>query len=78
MDGFEFLDALSARPEWHEIPIVVVTAKQLSAAERERLLLQARKVIEKAKATRVDIAAAIAAAVRRRSGRAAVAANADK
>ena len=64
--------------EWHEIPIVVVTAKQLSAAERERLLLQARKVIEKAKATRVDIAAAIAAAVRRRSGRAAVVANADK
>jgi GAF domain-containing protein/CheY-like chemotaxis protein/HAMP domain-containing protein len=78
MDGFEFLDALSARPEWHEIPIVVVTAKQLSAAERERLLLQARKVIEKAKATRVDIAAAIAAAVRRRSGRAAAVANADK
>ena len=78
MDGFEFLDALSARTEWHEIPIVVVTAKQLSAAERERLLLQARKVIEKAKATRVDIAAAIAAAVRRRSGRAAVVANADK
>ena len=78
MDGFEFLDALSARPEWHEIPIVVVTAKQLSAAERERLLLQARKVIEKAKATRVDVAAAIAAAVRRRSGRAEVVANADK
>jgi GAF domain-containing protein/DNA-binding response OmpR family regulator/HAMP domain-containing protein len=78
MDGFEFLDALSAHPEWHEIPIVVVTAKQLSAAERERLLLQARKVIEKAKATRVDIAAAIAAAVRRRSGRAEVVANADK
>ena len=78
MDGFEFLDALSARAEWHEIPIVVVTAKQLSTAERERLLLQARKVIEKAKATRVDIAAAIAAAVRRRSGRAAVVANAGK
>jgi GAF domain-containing protein/DNA-binding response OmpR family regulator/HAMP domain-containing protein len=78
MDGFEFLDALSARPEWHEIPIVVVTAKQLSGAERERLLLQARKVIEKAKATRVDIAAAIAAAVRRRSGRVAAVANADK
>jgi GAF domain-containing protein/CheY-like chemotaxis protein/HAMP domain-containing protein len=78
MDGFEFLDALSARSEWHDIPIVVVTAKQLNAAERERLLLQARKVIEKAKATRVDIAAAIAAAVRRRSGRAAVVANADK
>jgi signal transduction histidine kinase/DNA-binding response OmpR family regulator len=70
MDGFEFLDALAARAEWREIPVVVVTAKPLSAAERERLLLQARNVMEKATATRVDIAAAVADAVRRRSARA--------
>jgi len=66
MDGFEFLDALAARPEWREIPVIVVTAKQLTAAERERLLRQARKVMEKATATRADIAAAIGEAVRRR------------
>ena len=78
MDGFEFLDALAARAEWRDIPVVVVTAKQLSAAERERLLLQARNVMEKVKATRVDIAVAIAEAVRRRSARAAVVANAGK
>ncbi len=66
MDGFEFLDAIAARAEWREIPVIVVTAKQLTAAERDRLLLQARKVMEKATATRVDIAAAISEAIRRR------------
>ena len=66
MDGFEFLDALAAREEWREIPVIVITAKQLTTEERERLLRQARKVLEKATATRVDIAAAIGEAIRRR------------
>jgi len=66
MDGFEFLDALAAREEWREIPVIVITAKQLMAGERERLLRQARKVLEKATATRFDIAAAIGEAIRRR------------
>jgi CheY-like chemotaxis protein len=75
MNGFEFLDALAARPEWREIPVVVVTAKPLSAAERDRLLRQARKVMEKGVASGGDIAAAITEAVRRRSARQATAAN---
>jgi CheY-like chemotaxis protein len=66
MDGFEFLDALSAREEWREIPVIVITAKKLTVEERERLLRQAHKVLEKATATRVDIAAAIGEAMRRR------------
>ncbi len=70
MDGFEFLDAIAARAEWREIPVVVVTAKPLTAAERDRLLRQARKVMEKGTASGVDIAAAIGEAVRRRSARA--------
>jgi signal transduction histidine kinase/CheY-like chemotaxis protein len=66
MDGFEFLDALAAREEWRAIPVIVITARQLTAGERERLSRQARKVLEKATATRVDIAAAIGEAIRRR------------
>jgi signal transduction histidine kinase/DNA-binding response OmpR family regulator len=76
MDGFEVLDALAAHPQWREIPVIVITAKQLTAAERERLLGQARKVIEKGGASRLDIVAAINEAVRRRPVRAAVGANA--
>jgi CheY-like chemotaxis protein len=34
MDGFEFLDPLATRVEWREIPVIVITAKQLTAAER--------------------------------------------
>jgi CheY-like chemotaxis protein len=66
MDGFEFLDALATREEWREIPVIVITAKKLTAEERERLLGQARKVLEKATATKVDLAAAIGEAIRRR------------
>ena len=66
MDGFAFLDVLADRADWREIPVIVVTAKQLTAGERERLLRQARKVLEKATATRLDIAAAIGEAIRRR------------
>ncbi len=75
MDGFEFLDAVAARAEWREIPVVVVTAKPLTAAERDRLLRQARKVMEKGTASGVDIAAAVGEAVRRRSARTAAGAN---
>jgi len=74
MDGFEFLDALGGHPEWADIPVIVITAKQLTKAERERLLRQARKVMEKATATKVDIAAAISEAIRRRPARAPAAA----
>jgi CheY-like chemotaxis protein len=67
MDGFAFLDVLADRADWREIPVIVITAKQLTAGERERLARQARKVMEKATATRSDIAAAISEAVRRRA-----------
>ena len=78
MNGFEFLDALAARPAWREIPVVVVTAKPLSKAERDRLLRQARKVMEKGAASVGDIAAAVTEAVRRRSAHQTAAANANE
>ena len=37
LDGFGFLAELQARPEWRSIPVVVVTAKDLSAEDRARL-----------------------------------------
>jgi CheY-like chemotaxis protein len=47
MDGFEFLDELRKKPEWREIPVVVVTAKELSADERARLNHRVEMVLEK-------------------------------
>ncbi|MGI8438219.1 MAG: response regulator, partial [Chthoniobacterales bacterium] len=37
MDGFEFADRVRQHPEWHAIPIVVLTAKDLTADDRRRL-----------------------------------------
>jgi CheY-like chemotaxis protein len=72
MDGFEVLDALAAHQQWRDIPVIVITAKQLSAAERERLLGQAQKVFVKGSVSGVDIASAVSTAVRRRPARAAM------
>jgi adenylate cyclase len=66
MDGFEFLEAFRDRVEWNDIPVIVLTAKQLTAAERERLAGRTRKVIAKGDMTGVDLAATIGEAVRRR------------
>jgi hypothetical protein len=37
MDGFQFLSRMRETPAWRAIPVVVVTAKTLTEAERERL-----------------------------------------
>ena len=37
MDGFQVVTALRQRPEWRRIPIIVITALDLSVADRNRL-----------------------------------------
>ena len=70
MDGFEFLDTFNSRADWRHVPVVVITAKQLTAAERG--LLSVRTVIEKGDSIDRDIAAAIGKAVGRRPARAGI------
>jgi CheY-like chemotaxis protein len=67
MDGFEFLDKFNSHADWRHIPVVVITAKQLTAAERGLLSGQARGVIKKsASTTDREIADAIRKAVGQR------------
>ncbi len=47
MDGFEFLEAFAEREDWQDIPIVVVSAKDLTNRERELLSERARSVMTK-------------------------------
>jgi hypothetical protein len=47
MDGFEFVARLRADPAHRNIPIVVLTAKELSPDERARLNGQVAKIIQK-------------------------------
>ncbi|HEX9936228.1 MAG TPA: response regulator [Longimicrobium sp.] len=48
MDGFEFADRVRRHPEWRSIPIVVVTAQDLSGAERRRLNGYVETILQKA------------------------------
>ena len=59
MDGFAFLEAIQKRPDWREIPVVILTAMQLSAAERDLLAGRTREVIAKGPNGSQDIAAAV-------------------
>jgi CheY-like chemotaxis protein len=47
MDGFEFLVAMRSHPEWRDIPVLVVTAKDLTAEERSRLNGDVERVLQK-------------------------------
>lgn len=47
MDGFQVLERLKARPETAEIPVIVVTAKHLTAEERRRIRHLARSLMVK-------------------------------
>ncbi|MEM7170689.1 MAG: PAS domain S-box protein [Pseudomonadota bacterium] len=47
MDGFDVLDAIQQRPDWQELPVIILTAKDLTHEERQTLSHRARAVIEK-------------------------------
>jgi CheY-like chemotaxis protein len=47
MDGFEFLETMRQWPDYRSIPVVVVTAKTLTQADRARLDGNVARVIEK-------------------------------
>jgi len=47
MDGFEVLDVLRGQPEWCDIPVVVITAKDLTDEDRKRLNGGVERIIAK-------------------------------
>jgi CheY-like chemotaxis protein len=47
MDGIAFLDALRTNPRHQHLPVVVITSKELSLAEKEQLRRQTLEVVKK-------------------------------
>ncbi len=47
MDGFEFVEKLSENPRWMEIPVIVLTAKDLTTEDRRHLENRVRTVFQK-------------------------------
>jgi len=64
MDGFEFLDALRQSDGLPSIPIIVLTAKDLTAADRRSLNGSVAKVLDKSNCNREDLLVAIREQVR--------------
>jgi CheY-like chemotaxis protein len=47
MDGFEFLEEIRRKAQWRGIPVVVVTARDLTDADRNRLNGGVERIIQK-------------------------------
>ena len=47
MDGFEFARRLREKPEWKRIPVVVLTARDITAEDRRRLNGDVEKIVRK-------------------------------
>ncbi len=68
MDGFEFLAELRKEPGGLEIPVVVITAADLSAADHERLRGGARDILNKRSDDCDDLFEQLRALLRRYAG----------
>jgi CheY-like chemotaxis protein len=55
MDGFEFVQELHKLPEGHLIPVVVITAKDITLEDRLRLSGYVEKIVEKGAYSRDDL-----------------------
>ena len=65
MDGFAFLERLRSQPETHGIPVIVVTAKELTAEEQQWLGQTTQQVIAKGQSAHVDLSQAVRAVLAR-------------
>jgi GAF domain-containing protein/CheY-like chemotaxis protein/anti-sigma regulatory factor (Ser/Thr protein kinase) len=59
MDGFDFVGAVRAEAAWQTVPIVVVTAKDLSAEEHERLNGSVARILQKGALSRETLLAEV-------------------
>ena len=66
MDGFEVIAHLRANDAWRPIPVVVVTAKDMTPEDHLRLQGNVRRVFRKASFAREDLVSEIRAAVQPR------------
>jgi hypothetical protein len=66
MDGGEFVAAIRQQERWRQIPVIVVTAKDLSRPERERLSGHVSEVLTKGTYSQLDLVRDIRLLMRRR------------
>jgi signal transduction histidine kinase/CheY-like chemotaxis protein len=67
MDGFEFIAELRRRDGWRQIPVVVVTAKDMTPEDHRRLEGNVRKIVSKASFSRDELVGEIRAVLEPRA-----------
>ena len=63
VDGFAVVDQLKHRPAWAHVPVIVVTAADLTDADRDRLRGRVRNIVQKGGYKLDDLAAVVRSAV---------------
>jgi CheY-like chemotaxis protein len=63
MDGFEFIEQLRQRPDGRDVPVVVVTGKDLTGADRRRLNGHVSRIVQKGGCSPAQLAAELRALV---------------
>lgn len=66
MDGFEVLEAMRRHEKWSDIPVIVITAKDLTREERAWLRGCAEKIVQKSACNRVELVRVIEGMIERR------------
>ena len=67
MDGFEFMDALRQREQGNHAPVIVITAKDLTAADRQRLQGGVERIIEKGATSQAEVLAIVRSLLARKT-----------
>jgi DNA-binding response OmpR family regulator len=65
MDGFQFTSEVRAHAEWRNIPILVMTAKDIAAEDRTRLDGQVSRILQKGACSRDELLAEISSRISR-------------
>lgn len=55
MDGFQFMSHLRQQPEWESLPVIVVTAMELSPSDQQYLNRYVEQILQKGAAHRDDL-----------------------
>jgi CheY-like chemotaxis protein len=72
MDGFQLVAALRERSEWRRIPVIVITALNLTTADREKLNSGVEGILSKSAFDPIQLVQCVRQAVNSARGKAAV------
>jgi signal transduction histidine kinase/DNA-binding response OmpR family regulator/HAMP domain-containing protein len=68
MDGFEFVEELRRHAQWRSIPVLVMTARDLTAEDRQRLNGSVQKILQKSAHQREELLARVLELVQSKRG----------